>query len=147
MQWILLGGGILVILVMGAYLLHLLCRLKRQKQKIWQARFARVMRLKESIILIAQAMQREECNLSEGVIRIKNLLDPLGLTLTTYPAMQRLYGIVEKMPTHQKREDLDRKTRSRLDAIRVQAEKENQGEIEKELVHLIAEVEAFSLIS
>lgn len=145
MPWIFLGAGTLIILAMGGYALMLLRQLKRQKEMIFHARQARVDRLKASIIIIAKAMQSKECNLSEGVIRIKMLLAPLGLDFTPYPAMQRLYQVVQDMPTHQHRQALKRSERMRLDLTRTQAEDETQSDIEKELPHLMATVQAFSL--
>lgn len=62
--------------------------MRKQNQALQNVRAARTRRLKESIVIIAKAMQNGDCNHSEGVIRLKMLLDPLGgKKLNEYPAM------------------------------------------------------------
>ncbi len=43
-------------------------------------------------------MISEQCDFSEGVLRLKPLLDVLGRKLSDYTAMWALYGVVENMP-------------------------------------------------
>ena len=75
---ILLGIGCLVVVGLAAYAGSLLYRLKAQKVQQQQqqnaAVTARKVRITESVQIIAAAMQREECELSEGAIRIVKLL-------------------------------------------------------------------------
>ena len=68
---LILGG--LIILAMTAYAIRLLLAVRKQNQALQNVRTARTERLKESIVIIAKAMQNGDCNHSEGVIRLKCL--------------------------------------------------------------------------
>ncbi|MFU2058461.1 DUF2489 domain-containing protein [Avibacterium volantium] len=141
--YLLLALGLLIIVGMAAYAVKLLRALKSQKQALENARLARVKRLKESIEIIARAMQNGDCNLSEGAIRLKMLLDPLGLKITTYPALAELYDVVKEMPTHQARKELKKNERMRLDLTRESAEADLESKILLELNQLLLDIENF----
>ncbi len=145
MLWALFGLSLVIILLMLAYLISLLLKIKQQKQSLQKARQLRVTRLKESILMIAKAMQIGTCNFSEGVIRIKMLLQPLGLDFHYYPAMQNLYDIVMDMPTHNARNTLKRQERTKLDLTREKAENDYQAQIQQELPILIQQINAYSI--
>lgn len=62
------------------YAFKLLRKLRHQNTLIKQAKITRTKRLKESMVIIAKAMQNGDCNHSEGVIRLSmlySLLDNL----------------------------------------------------------------------
>lgn len=141
--YLLIALGLLIIVGMTAYAVKLLRALKNQKQALENARLARVKRLKESIEIIARAMQNGDCNLSEGAIRLKMLLDPLGLKITTYPALAELYDVVKEMPTHQARKELKKNERMRLDLTRESAEADLESKILLELNQLLLDIEKF----
>ncbi|MFZ7223041.1 DUF2489 domain-containing protein [Avibacterium avium] len=141
--YLLLALGLLIIVGMAAYAVKLLRALKSQNQALENARLARVKRLKESIEIIARAMQNGDCNLSEGVIRLKMLLDPLGIKITSYPAMGELYEVVKEMPTHQARKELKKNERMRLDLTRESAEAELESKILLELDQLLLDMKNF----
>ncbi|MFZ7276394.1 DUF2489 domain-containing protein [Avibacterium endocarditidis] len=141
--YLLIALGLLIIVGMAAYAVKLLRALKSQKQTLENARLARVKRLKESIEIIARAMQNGDCNLSEGAIRLKMLLDPLGLKITTYPALAELYDVVKEMPTHQARKELKKNERMRLDLTRESAEADLESKILLELNQLLLDIEKF----
>ncbi|MFU2079667.1 DUF2489 domain-containing protein [Avibacterium gallinarum] len=141
--YLLIALGLLIIVGMAAYAVKLLRALKNQKQALENARLARVKRLKESIEIIARAMQNGDCNLSEGAIRLKMLLDPLGLKITTYPALAELYDVVKEMPTHQARKELKKNERMRLDLTRESAEADLESKILLELNQLLLDIEKF----
>ncbi|MFQ1049722.1 DUF2489 domain-containing protein [Avibacterium paragallinarum] len=141
--YLLIALGLLIIVGMTAYAVKLLRALKSQKQALENARLARVKRLKESIEIIARAMQNGDCNLSEGAIRLKMLLDPLGLKITTYPALAELYDVVKEMPTHQARKELKKNERMRLDLTRESAEADLESKILLELNQLLLDIEKF----
>lgn len=98
-------------------------------------------RLKESILIIAKAMQSHDCNHSEGVIRLKMLLEPLGVKIASYPAMDALYQVVKEMPTHEARQQLKRNQRMRLDLQRESAEVELEEKILLDLQQLLIDIE------
>ncbi|QPB43560.1 DUF2489 domain-containing protein [Rodentibacter haemolyticus] len=130
----------IVIIGLSWYALRLLKQLKQQQQIISQAKTARTIRLKESIEIIARAMQSKECNHSEGVIRLAMLLMPFGKNLQPYPAMAELHEIVRDMPTHEARKELEKKVRFRLDLERESAEARLEQGIIKELHQLLDDV-------
>ncbi|URL06407.1 DUF2489 domain-containing protein [Avibacterium sp. 21-595] len=139
--YLLITLGLLIIVGLTAYAVKLLRALKQQKQQLENARLDRVKRLKESIEIIARAMQNGDCNLSEGAIRLKMLLDPLGLKITAYPAMAELYEVVKEMPTHQARKALKKNDRMRLDLTRESAEAKLEPKILLELNQLLLDIE------
>ncbi|MEE6076792.1 DUF2489 domain-containing protein [Avibacterium paragallinarum] len=141
--YLLIALGLLIIVGMAAYAVKLLRALKSQKQALENARVERVKRLKESIEIIARAMQTGDCNLSEGVIRLKMLLDPLGIKIATYPAMGELYEVVKEMPTHQARTALKKNERMRLDLTCESAEAELEAKITLELDQLLLDMKNF----
>lgn len=135
---ILLVIGIIIILLMCAYLGRLVWQLNQQKKALQQARLARSQRLTESITIIANAMLSGECNHSEGVIRLKMLLDALGkIKLNAYPAMYELYLVVMDMPILEQRKQLIKKERMRLDLTRESAEAKLESQIKLELPQLL----------
>ncbi|MCI5764852.1 DUF2489 domain-containing protein [Actinobacillus porcinus] len=138
---ILLIFGIAIIMAMGAYSLYLFAQLRRQKQLFEQAKQARITRIKESIEIIARAMQSNECNHSEGVIRLRMLLEPLGQKrLQDYPAMWALYEVVQDMPTHDERKALKKNERMKLDLARESKEVELEEQIKEEVLQLLKEI-------
>ncbi|UXN34572.1 DUF2489 domain-containing protein [Avibacterium paragallinarum] len=145
--YLLLALGLLIIVGLAAYATKLLWLVRQQKKALHNAQLAarveRVKRLKESIEIIARAMQNGDCNLSEGVIRLKMLLDPLGIKIASYPAMGELYDVVKEMPTHQARTALKKNERMRLDLTRESAEAELEAKITLELDQLLLDMKNF----
>lgn len=112
MIWIFFVIALFLVTGLTLYAIRLLKQLKVQKELIAKAKNNRVIRLKESIDIIARAMQSGECNLSEGVIRLTMLLRPFGKNLSSYPAMANLYEVVRDMPTHDDRKLLEKKRKN-----------------------------------
>lgn len=135
--------ALLIIAGLAWYASRLLKKLKLQQEVIAQAKIARTTRLKESIEIIAKAMQQGECNLSEGVIRLAMLLMPFGKNLQPYPAMMQLYEIVRHMPTHEARKTLEKRERMRFDLERESAEAKFEQDIMDELPRLLDDVKQF----
>lgn len=140
MMWtsILVILAFVIVAALAGYAIYLLLLLQKQKKAFAKARLARANRLKESIEIIAKAMQSGDCNHSEGVLRLKMLLDPLGHSLKHYPAMYQLYEVVMDMPTHEKRRELKKNERMRLDLQRESAEADLTEKINSELTLLLA---------
>lgn len=138
---VLLIFGIAIIVLMGAYSIYLFAKLHQQKQLFEQAKQARITRIKESIEIIARAMHSNECNHSEGVIRLRMLLEPLGQKrLQDYPAMWALYEVVRNMPTHEERKALKKNERMKLDLARESKEVELEEKIKEEVLQLLKEI-------
>ncbi|WP_114891299.1 DUF2489 domain-containing protein [Haemophilus haemolyticus] len=146
MIWIFLVIALFFLTGLSLYGILLLKQLKVQKELIAKAKNNRVIRLKESIDIIARAMQSGECNLSEGVIRLTMLLRPFGKNLSTYPAMANLYEVVRDMPTHDARKLLDKRARMRLDLDRESAEVQFEQDIKKELYVLLEDIKSIELM-
>ncbi len=141
MTTILLIIGAAIVIAMAIYTVHLLRQLRQQKRLFEQAKQARMRRLKDSITIIAKAMLNGDCNHSEGVIRLKMLLDPLGQKrLVDYAAMWQLYEIVQDMPTHEARKTLKKNERMRLDLQRESKEVELETQIKTDLAQLLEDI-------
>lgn len=138
---VLLLVAVCIIVGMIGYATYLLLALQKQKKALQQARRNRINRIKESIEIIAKAMLNDDCNLSEGVLRLKMLLEPVGMSLKHYSAMWRLYETVEDMPTHEARNALKKNERMRLDLQRESAEAALEKNIKLELHQLLADIE------
>ena len=138
---VLLLVAVCIIVGMIGYATYLLLALQKQKKALQQARRNRINRIKESIEIIAKAMLNDDCNLSEGVLRLKMLLEPVGMSLRHYSAMWRLYETVEDMPTHEARRELKKNERMRLDLQRESAEAALEKNIKLELHQLLADIE------
>ena len=138
---VLLVIGIVILVLMGAYSIYLFAQLRKQKRLFEQAKQARFARIKESVEIIARAMHSGECNHSEGVIRLRMLLDPLGQKpLNAYPAMWALYEVVQDMPTHDERKALKKNERMKLDLERESKEIELETAIKAEVLQLLEEI-------
>lgn len=146
MIWIFFVIALFLVTGLTLYAIRLLKQLKVQKELIAKAKNNRVIRLKESIDIIARAMQSGECNLSEGVIRLTMLLMPFGKNLSTYPAMANLYEVVRDMLTHDDRKLLEKRERMRLDLERESAEVQFEQDIKQELYILLEDIKSIELI-
>ena len=137
----LLIAAVIIIAGMVGYAAYLLLALQKQKKALLQARRNRIHRIKESLEIIAKAMLNGDCNLSEGVLRLKMLLEPVDMSLKHYSAMWRLYETVEDMPTHEARRELKKNERMRLDLQRESTEAELESKIKSELNRLLTDIQ------
>ncbi|WP_454901388.1 DUF2489 domain-containing protein [Aggregatibacter sp.] len=138
---VLLLVAVCIIVGMIGYATYLLLALQKQKKAFQQARRNRINRIKESIEIIAKAMLNGDCNLSEGVLRLKMLLEPVGMSIKNHVTMLQLYEVVETMPTHEARKALKKNERMRLDLQRESAEAALEKNIKLELHQLLADIE------
>ncbi|MBE2897326.1 DUF2489 domain-containing protein [Pasteurellaceae bacterium TAE3-ERU1] len=127
---ILLFVGIVIVVGLAGWAGSLMLAVNKQKQRINAVKLRQFDYAKESIEIIANAMLRDECNLSEGVIRINGLLANIGgMALRDYPAMFALYDTVKAMPILDERRALKRNERMRYDLTREAKEAELQAAI------------------
>lgn len=138
----------LILISMAGYAIHLMLKLKLQKKReqelieqAKEAQKARYLRILESLEVIAKAMLTEQCDFSEGVLRLKPLLDVLGKKLSHYSAMWALYEVVENMPILDERKNLKRNERMKLDLERESKEVELEAEIKAECEQLLKDIE------
>jgi hypothetical protein len=143
-MWInlLLVAAIIIVAGLASYAVLLLLALRKQKQKMAAARQKQADFTYDSVRIIAKAMLNNDCNLSEGVIRLNALLPGLKpKALDNYPAMQQLYSVVMDMPTHEARRALVKNQRMRLDLTRESAEVELEQKIKLELRQLLSDID------
>lgn len=133
---LLMMTGVSAVAAMSAYAAYLWLKVYRQTQKTRQAQEERRRKLAQSIDLIAMAVAQGQCNLSEGVLRLKPLMESAGLDFSLYPAMNRLHEVVADMPILAARRQLKRNRRMKLDLIRERSESELAAEIMTEAVNI-----------
>lgn len=128
------GIAALLVAVLAFYAGTLLWRLQQQRKQQQQQdilqqqqRLEKEQYLRDSITLICKAMRAEQCELSEGTLRVWVLLDHLVPERTpdpqlTYPGLHQMYQVVKDMPTHQARKDQDKALTRQQDQLRLKAE-------------------------
>lgn len=134
MGWILLALGAAIIVGLSIYAGRLLFLLKAQNDRNHKARQKRIDSMTISIQTIAFAVQQQQCDLSEGAIRICRLLeampiDPQPDHAQHYPALHSLFHKVKEYPTHEARQALSKSERREQDKERGQIESELESEI------------------
>jgi Protein of unknown function (DUF2489) len=134
--------AVLIVGGLSFYLGRLLWLIKQQELKQQQVVAAKNADLTQSIVLIAKAMREEQCELSEGALRIWVLFDHLQLAnkpnaVQSYPGLFKMYDVVKDMPTHQARKERDKKEIRHLDHLREQAEIDLKAEIMADLEKLL----------
>lgn len=144
MLWAVLSGiALLIIIGLGFYAGKLLFLLKQQKAQQEATRTGRVKSISESIALIAKAMEQQQCELSEGVIRIVNLLNALPLVeppnyKAQYPHIHKLFIEVSGFAILEARQKLTKIERRKQDQAREQIESEYESKVLAELPALRA---------
>ena len=122
---ILLAVGIITWL--SWYAGSLLFKLQLQRRKIESVKQQRIDKVGESIRVIALAIEQQQCNLSEGCIRLHHLLESLPINKKMdiwdkYTGIHALYMEVKDLATHQARAQLSLAERKRQDAEREKQE-------------------------
>lgn len=130
----------LILLAMFGYMVSLFMQLYQQKKRIKQAQQERHLNVIESIDVITRAMIATQCDFSEGVLRLKPLLNVVGKSLESYTAMWELYQLVETMPILDARKNLKRNERMKLDLVRQAKEAELDNQIKIELQRLLVDI-------
>lgn len=143
MEWVFGALGAVVIVAMSIYAGKLLYLLKAQKKRHLNARQKRIDSMTVSIQTISFAMHQQQCDLSEGAIRICRLLeslplDPLPDYKKQYPALHGLFDKVKHYPTHDDRNALSKVQRRGQDNEREQFESELASAILSETEQLKA---------
>lgn len=123
MKFIILLFAVGIIAALAWYAGALLFKLKQQKRNVQTMTSQRMDTISESIRVIALAMEQQQCNLSEGCIRLYHLLEALPLkdkvnVWDEYTGIYSLYTEVKELPTHQARSQLSRDERKRQDKQR-----------------------------
>jgi peptide subunit release factor RF-3 len=131
----------LILFALALYAGRLLYQVKQQTVQAKKVREARTNTILESIHTIAFAMQQQQCNLSEGTIRLVNLLQSLPIAqpinyAETFPGIFALFDKVKDLPTHEARKKLGKHERDAQDLQREQDEADFESQILKEVAIL-----------
>lgn len=136
MTWFLVAVAALIVAVLAFYAGMLLWQLQQQTKQqkrqllIEQQQKAEKQRyLTDSIVLICRAMLEQQCELSEGALRVWVLLDHLVPErqpdpVATYPGLHQMYQVVKDMPTHDARKQQTKQQIFNQDKIRLAAEQD-----------------------
>lgn len=135
--WIIVVLAGIILVGLALYAGKLLSQLNSQNKRQQAVRDKRIKTMRESIQTIAFAMHQQQCDLSEGVIRICRLLDALPLNplpdyAAKYPNVHALFDKVRNYPTHEARALLSKQERRAQDKEREQFESELESAILKE---------------
>ncbi|WP_137165334.1 DUF2489 domain-containing protein [Salinimonas lutimaris] len=130
--------ALIIILALGVYAGRLLFMLKQQNARQAAARAGRTAKIKESVILIAKAMEQQQCELSEGAIRICNLLNALPLASPPdfrqkFPHIHALFIAVSGFAVLEERKKLSKQEKRKQDTAREQIESEHESKVLDEL--------------
>lgn len=88
--------------------------------------------IKDSLRVLSLALIDDQIDLSEGCIRIKVLLDVVAPALhqdETFSVFNLMYEETSHMPTHEARQEMDKRFRRKLDKQRFTLESEHRIEI------------------
>lgn len=140
MPWIYLAVCFAALIIIGLsfYAGRLLFLLKQQKERQNSVRSKRIYNISESVHVIAMAMEQQQCELSEGVIRIVNLLNALPIDpqpdfKNIYPHTHALFGEISGFATLEDRKKLSKKEKRKQDTAREQIESEFESNVLNEL--------------
>ncbi len=139
MYWTLIFVAIAIILTLsviaGYYLLKLRGVKQQQNEQIQLNRQAWLDSQEElagDIRFIAKAMVQQQCEITEGCLRLKVLMDRLDETLqhqTQYQTIQLHYQKTAHMPHHQAYKALTKKQQFKLDQDRFELEGQHRQQI------------------
>ncbi len=96
-------------------------------------------RLSQDIRFIAQAMLEKQCEMTEGCMRIKVLLDLLDQRFINHPDVKQLqsyYSMVAHLPTHQAYKNLSRQEQFKFDRERFALEETYRATVYVEIEKL-----------
>lgn len=144
MLYVLIAAGVLIVAGLAYYAGQLLWQVKAQEQQKLEKKEKRLNYITDSIKHIAKAMKAEQCEYSEGVLRIWVLLDHFNKEqvepknyLELYPGFASLYDVIKDMPTHEARKKLKKQEIMKMDMTRWRAETEHKDQIDADLDKLL----------
>lgn len=118
--------GVSIIAVMAGYAGYLLYQLRQQTVHRQRKLRERSENILESIHLLANLVHRDELILSEGAIRICELLNAMplgpGNYRQSYPTLFELYDEVKKLPRGEERKNYPKQEIMRMDWERTRLE-------------------------
>lgn len=146
MLYFFIALGVILVGGLAFYAGQLLWQVKQQNLVKQEQKDKRLKYLTDSISFIAKAMKEEQCELSEGVLRIWVLLDHYNSEQEApkdypalYPGFAALYDVVKDMPTHEARKKQGKQERFKMDVARWDAEKEHNEQIVADISNIMNE--------
>ena len=124
----------------------LLFKLRAQQQLRNQKTLDRINNISESIQTIAKALDQQQCNLSEGCIRLFHLLEALPIKdkpdfSKQFVGLYSLYNQVKNLPTHEKR-----KAQSKLQTKKQDLQREElEAQFESQILTEVSKLKSFSI--
>lgn len=147
MSWLLFSIGIAIIFGLAFYAWSLSQQVKQQEQRQQQDMVKadnqlrqKQRELQQDISFVARAVLAEQCDITEGVMRIQYLLsglDPEVWNRDELTTLRRHYDETKHMPILDDYKKLDKKQQFQLDRQRWTLESEHKTAIEQELHWLV----------
>jgi hypothetical protein len=124
----------------------LLFKLKTQQQLRNQKTQQRINNITESIQTIAKALEQQQCNLSEGCIRLFHLLEALPVKdkpdfSQQYTGLYSLYFKVKDLPTHEARKTQTKSETKQQDLHR----EELEARLESQILNDVSVLKTFEI--
>ena len=136
-------------LIMGGlafYAGRLLFRLRKQQRRRLKNTQQRILHVTQSIQTISMAVEQQQCNLSEGCIRLSTLLASLPIMdppdyAELYPGVHELNNKVQNLPTHDARKLLTGTERKQQDMQR----EEDEARLENKILQEVSQLKHFTV--
>ena len=146
MNILLLLVALSILAALGFYAGSLLFKLRAQQQLRKQKTQQRIDNISQSIQTIAKALAQQQCNLSEGCIRLFHLLEALPVKdkpdfSQQFTGLYSLYNQVKDLPTHEAR-----KAQSKIDTKQQDLRREEiEAELESSILKDVSLLKTFSI--
>lgn len=145
MYWI-IALAVLLLVALSYYAGTLLWRVRQQEEAKKSEQTKKLNYITDSICHIAKAMKAEQCEPSEGVLRIWVLLEHYNKEQAEpknynefYNGYFSLYSEIKDMPTHDARKKFSKKDILKLDLQRMEAEQKYAEQIQLDTNQLLLE--------
>ena len=138
MNTVFLLVALVIVASLAFYAGSLLFKLRTQQQLRNQKTQQRIDNISESIQTIAKALGQQQCNLSEGCIRLFHLLEALPVKdkpdfSQRYTGLYSLYFQVKDLPTHETRKAQTKNATKQQDLLREELEAQLESQILKDV--------------
>jgi hypothetical protein len=148
MSTLILVSMLIIVLLLAFYAGNLLYKLRGQTRINRQRTTERIETIVQSIKTIASAMSQQQCNMSEGCIRLYRLLETLPLKErpdfgSIYVGVYSLYSDVNGLASHEKRKELSSHERHVQDTFR----EEKEAALESVILQDVNKLKSFSIES
>jgi type II secretory pathway pseudopilin PulG len=146
MNILLLLVALSIIASLAFYAGLLLFKLRKQQQVRHQKTQQRIDNISLSIQTIAKALDQQQCNLSEGCIRLFHLLEALPIKekpdfSKQFTGLYSLYEQVKHLPTHDAR-----KTQTKIDTKLQDIQREElESQLESKILSDVAVLKTFNI--